>query len=203
MAVWKPCLPEDSGRAVPVLFLDRDGVVIENQDYLSDPALVALVPGAVEAMKAAASDGYLLVGVSNQSGLGRGFFSEKDLAGVMTRLDEVLAVGGTHFDGFYYCPHAPQENCKCRKPGPGLLEEVAQSLTFDPGRSWVVGDKASDVAFGRDHGMGAVLVLTGHGLGQMKEVRRRWDGDPRVQVADDLGSAYALIQKADRSGDTR
>ncbi len=202
MAVWKPCLPEDSGRAVPVLFLDRDGVVIANQDYLSDPDLVALVPGAAEAMKAAACDGYLLVGVSNQSGLGRGFFSEKDLARVMTRLDELLAAEGARFDGFYYCPHAPQEDCRCRKPGPGLLEEVAQSLTFDPGRSWVVGDKASDVALGRDHGMGAVLVLTGHGPNQVEEVRRRWDGDPRVQVADDLGSAYALIQNADRSGET-
>jgi D-glycero-D-manno-heptose 1,7-bisphosphate phosphatase len=176
------------------LFLDRDGVVIVERDYLCDPDQVELLPGAAETMAQAGSAGYRLVGVSNQSGLGRGRFTADDLARVMTRLDQLLAQSGTGFDGFYFCPHAPEDGCTCRKPRGGLLDEVARSCCWDPRTSWMVGDKASDVAFGRHHRMGAVLVETGYGQAQRGEVKRLWSVDPRVLVAADLPAAWAAIQ---------
>jgi histidinol-phosphate phosphatase family protein len=196
MAVWKPCRPGDLGQDVPVLFLDRDGVVIVDRNYLSDPDQVELLPGAAEAMKLAAAAGYLLIGVSNQSGLGRGRFTAEDLARVMARVDDLLAREGPGFDGFYYCPHAPQEACQCRKPASGLLDEIGRACRWDPVRSWMVGDKASDVAFGRNNGLGAVLVGTGYGAAQRAEVERSWKDDPRVILAADLPDALAAIQAA-------
>jgi histidinol-phosphate phosphatase family protein len=194
MAVWKPCRATAAEDGSRVLFLDRDGVVVVEQDYLSDPDQVTLMPGAARTMKLAVAAGYLLIGVSNQSGLGRGRFTLEDLAQVMTRIDELLARSGTGFDGFYFCPHAPQDRCGCRKPAGGLLEEIAESVKWNRALSWMIGDKASDVAFGRDHGLGSVLVRTGYGAGQQAEVQRLWEADPRVLIADDLPAAWDAIQ---------
>jgi len=198
MAVWKPCSPSRREHEGPALFLDRDGVVIVDRGYLGDPDQVELLPGVAETMGAAAAAGYLLIGVSNQSGLGRGLFSMDDLTRVMLRLDELLAGAGTGFDGFFYCPHAPREGCDCRKPEAGLFDEAAQTCRWDPFSSWVLGDKASDVAFGRNRDLGAALVLTGYGSAQREEVARQWKDDPRVLVADDLSAAFAAIRLIDR-----
>lgn len=177
----------------PALFLDRDGVVIVDKDYLSDPEGVELVPGAAAAMVRAASAGYRLIGLSNQSGLGRGRFGPEQLAAVMSRVDLELSAHGAAFEAVYYCPHAPHEGCRCRKPGPGLLEEAALSFRWNPSRSWVIGDKASDVALGRRNGLGAVLVATGHGAEHAELVRARYAGDARVLRAADLPAALDLI----------
>ena len=200
MSVWRCCSESWLGHRRPVLFLDRDGVVIADRDYLRDPCQVEILPGVAAAMQAARAAGYALVGVSNQSGLGRGYFTPADFTAVMERLDELLSHQGTGFDGFYYCPHAPKENCDCRKPRGGLLAEAARSLTWDPDQSWVVGDKVSDLALGRDHGLGAVLVRTGYGMQVEEEVRERWAADPRVMVADDLLAAWQMIQAAGEAG---
>jgi histidinol-phosphate phosphatase family protein len=177
----------------PVLFLDRDGVIIIDKDYLSDPDAVELVPGAGAAMARAAQAGWLLVGLSNQSGFGRGYFGQAELAAVMKRVDAELAREGVTLDGLYYCPHAPDQGCRCRKPGPGLLEEASASFAWDAGRSWVIGDKASDVELGRRYGLGAVLVGTGYGPQQAELVRAAWPDDPRVLFAVDLPGAVAMI----------
>lgn len=184
-----------------VLFIDRDGVLIVDKDYLADPAGVELLPGVPEALRAAAAAGYALVGISNQSGLGRGRFGQTELAAVMRRVDEVLAASGTALDAMYYCPHAPEDGCRCRKPGPGLLEEAAAAFNWDRERSWVVGDKASDVEFGRRHGLGAVLVATGYGAGEASRVASTRPGDPRVRFAPDLATAVAeILRDAPRPG---
>ena len=196
MAVWKPCPPPLLEHGGPALFLDRDGVVVVEKDYLRDPESVELMPGVAETMRAAAAAGFLIIGVSNQSGLGRGRFSPDDFSAVMSRIDEMLAEQGAGFDGFYFCPHAPQDGCGCRKPATGLLDEAAASCRWDAGRSWVVGDKASDVALGRNGGMGAVLVRTGYGAEQEGTVARLWQDDPRVLVAADLPAAFAAILRA-------
>lgn len=203
MAIWKKCPDRWLNHRGPVLFLDRDGVVIDDRNYLSDPENVELVPGAAFAMGAARKSGYALLGVSNQSGLGRGLFGPGDFDAVMKKIEKLLSESGSEFDGFYYCPHAPDEKCICRKPGPGLLAEAAESCTWDPLRSWVVGDKASDVALGRDHGLGSVLVRTGYGKKSEDEVRARWEGDPRVLLADDLASAWVAIQATEGGGSGR
>jgi D-glycero-D-manno-heptose 1,7-bisphosphate phosphatase len=192
MAVWQAV--EGPGDVpVPVLFLDRDGVVIRDQDYLSSPDGVEVLPGVAAAMVRARSFGFRLVGLSNQSGIGRGYYTAADFGAVMDRLAADLASSGAAFDGFYYCPHGPDEGCDCRKPAPGLLTEAAAGLGWDAARSWVIGDKASDVALGRAAGLGAVLVLTGYGMDAQAEVRRRWPQDDRVLVAADLPAAVAMI----------
>lgn len=180
-------------REGPVLFLDRDGVIIVDKDYLSDPDGVELVPGAGRALALAARAGRLLVGLSNQSGVGRGFFGQAELAAVMQRVEAALALEGVTLDGLYYCPHAPGQGCRCRKPGPGLLEEASASFAWEADRSWVIGDKASDVELGRRHGLGAVLVGTGYGSNQAELVRAAWPDDPRVLFAADLSAAVAMI----------
>ena len=204
MTVWKrsPGAPEVMAR--PALFLDRDGVVIRDRDYLADPAEVELLPGVAAAMRRARAAGYLLIGVSNQSGLGRGYFTSADLGAVMERLEADLAVDGASFDGFYYCPHKPGDDCPCRKPRLGLLTEAAAFHHWDPAQSWVIGDKTSDVALGQAAGLGSVLVRTGYGAQDEDEVQRRWPSSPRVLVADDLPQAVALVlaQSGDAPPDT-
>ncbi len=196
MAVWKSCPPSALEHKGGALFLDRDGVVVVDRGYLSDPDQVELLPGVADTMIAATAAGYLLIGVSNQSGLGRGLFTPEDLERVMVRIDLLLEKAGTGFDGFYYCPHAPGDGCECRKPAAGLFEEAAKSCRWEPEGSGVVGDKSSDVAFGRKRGLGSVLVRTGYGADQEGEVKRQWVDDPRVLFADDLAAAFAAIRAA-------
>lgn len=191
MSTWRePAMALATGS---VLFVDRDGVVIEDRNYLADPAEVALIPGAAEALARARKAGFRLVGVSNQSGLGRGRFSEADLERVMTRVDELLTDASAPLDAMHYCPHAPDDGCPCRKPRRGLLDEAARRTPFLAESSWVVGDKESDVRLGRDAGLGAVLVLTGHGAAEEEYVREQWGDDPRVLIAADLAGAVSRI----------
>lgn len=193
MTTWKVNRPDADSPPRPALFLDRDGVVIVQEHYLADPELVRLLPGVAKAMNLARQAGFLLIGVSNQSGIGRGLFAEDDLFRVMKRLDELLAAEGTGFDSFHYCPHEPTAECDCRKPRPGLLDEAASHFAIDLENSWMVGDKGSDVAFGRAAGMGGILVRTGYGAGEEERVRARWDQDSKVMVADDLLAAVTCL----------
>lgn len=193
MPAWKT--RQASPGAVPqaVLFLDRDGVVIRDADYLADPAEVEILPGVADALHRARAAGYLLVGVSNQSGIARGYFTVADFQAVMTRLSTELAVSGADFDGFFYCPHGPADDCPCRKPRIGLLDEAAAAFAWDPARSWVIGDKSSDVELARNADLGAVLVRTGYGSAEAAKVAARWADDQRVLIAADLPAAVELI----------
>lgn len=197
MTAWgTPQIPIAGQPARPTLFLDRDGVLVVDKHYLSDPDEVELIPGVCEALTKARQAGFLLIGVSNQSGLGRGRFTPNDLTRVMTRLDAMLLSGGSPLDGFFYCPHAPKDQCLCRKPLPGLLEEARLCFNWQAETSWVIGDKASDVELGRAHAMGSVLVRTGYGAEQETEVRRLWPQDNKVLIADNLPRAIDLVLSA-------
>jgi len=191
MSVWRePAQPLPPG---PVLFVDRDGVLVEERHYLAAAADVALLPGAAAALARARDAGLRIVGVSNQSGLARGHFGPAEFAAVMARLEELLAAAGAAWDAFYYCPHGPDDGCGCRKPRPGLLEEAARRVPWRGHRAWVVGDKESDVALARGADLEAVHVLTGHGAAEAPRVAARWGGDPRVRRAADLAAAVDLI----------
>jgi len=174
---------------VATLFLDRDGVMLVEKDYLCDPALVEFEAGAAQALRRARRAGYRLVGVSNQSGLGRGRFGEAEFAAVMTRFTTLLEAAGCPLDGFFYCPHAPQDGCRCRKPGLGLLEEASAEMRWDRARSWVVGDKVSDLDLARAAGLRGILVRTGHG----RLAEERLGPRPVAPVVDDLAAAIDLI----------
>lgn len=140
------------------VFLDRDGTLIENVEYLRDPKEVRLLPGAGEALALLQRRGFALVLVSNQSGIGRGLIHPADLDKVHRRLEECLQAYGVRLDGVYYCPHTPWEGCGCRKPQPGLLVQAAQQMDIDLGSSFLVGNADSDVAAGKAAGCRTVLL---------------------------------------------
>jgi histidinol-phosphate phosphatase family protein len=162
-------LGEDApgGASRAAVFLDRDGTVIVEKHYLHDPEGVELLPGAGEGLRRMAALGLRLVLVSNQSGVGRGYFGRGDVERVHGRLAELLAAQGVRLDGFYICPHAPAkvsgEECGCRKPRPGLIERACAELGLDAGASFVIGDKPCDVDLGLVVNATAILVTTGYG----------------------------------------
>jgi D-glycero-D-manno-heptose 1,7-bisphosphate phosphatase len=129
------------------LLLDRDGTLIGDVGYPRDPARVEPLPGALEALRALQAD-FALVIVSNQSGIGRGLISEAEALAVHDRMIELFGRGGVRFTGAYYCPHAPDAGCACRKPAPGLLLDAARELGLDLAGSIMIGDKPSDIVAG-------------------------------------------------------
>lgn len=143
--------------------LDRDGTILVERDYLTDPEAVELVEGAVDGLKRLADLGFGLVVITNQSGVGRGLMTERVLHEIHRRMATILAGEGVVLDGLYYCPHVPEDDCDCRKPRTGMVERAAATLKFDPARCVVVGDKAADIELGRAIGATTVLVRTGHG----------------------------------------
>jgi D-glycero-D-manno-heptose 1,7-bisphosphate phosphatase len=142
------------------VFLDRDGTIIRDEGYLADPSGVSILPGAVEALRELRDSGFLLMIVTNQSGIGRGFFSEDDMRLVNERVESLFADHGIDFDGILICPHAPDENCDCRKPSPKLLLEAAERRRIDLSLSAMIGDKPSDAECGVAAGCRHNILLT-------------------------------------------
>lgn len=143
--------------------LDRDGTLIVERHYLSDPEAVELLPGAAAGLREMRRLGFRLVVVTNQSGLSRGYFDAEGLTAIHARLEDLLAAQGVTLDGIYVCPHLPEQGCACRKPAPGLVLRAATDLGFDPTASIVVGDKPCDVDLGEAVGARPFLVRTGYG----------------------------------------
>jgi histidinol-phosphate phosphatase family protein len=152
-----------AGQGRAAVFLDRDGTVIAEKHYLHDPAGVELLPGAAEGLRRMREMGLLLVLVSNQSGVGRGYFGADAVERVHGRLLELLEAEGAGLDAIYVCPHAPDAACSCRKPLPGLIDRAARELDIDPSKSFVVGDKPCDVDLGLVVNATTFLVTTGYG----------------------------------------
>ncbi len=140
------------------LFLDRDGTLIIDVGYPRDPELVELVEGAADALRVLQRD-HALVIISNQSGIGRGLIREDEAAAVHTRVIDLFRAAGVNFAGAYYCPHTPDDRCRCRKPAPGLIEDAARELDLDVNRSFMIGDKPSDLEAGRAAGCRFVVRL--------------------------------------------
>ncbi len=154
----------------PVVFLDKDGTLIEDVPYNVDPAKMVLEKGAARGLRRLAQAGCRFVVVSNQSGVARGYFEESALKAVAARLEELLEeAAGASLDGFYYCPHHPEgtvaayaSDCNCRKPQPGLLLTAAKDLEINLEEAWMVGDILNDVEAGRRAGCRTILVNNGH-----------------------------------------
>jgi D-glycero-D-manno-heptose 1,7-bisphosphate phosphatase len=142
------------------VFLDRDGTVIVDCGYLSDPAGVSFEPGAVEALRRLHHAGFGLFFVSNQSGIGRGLMSAAESDAVHRRVLDLLLLEGIPITGSYICPHAPWDHCQCRKPSPDLVRQAANEHGIDFAKSFVVGDKKSDVDLGRAVGCRTALYGT-------------------------------------------
>jgi histidinol-phosphate phosphatase family protein len=142
------------------VFLDRDGTVLEDTGYLADPASVRLVSGAIEALRALRERGYLLVLVSNQSGVGRGLITPAQADAVHRRLLVELESHGLALDDVRYCPHAPTARCPCRKPEPGMILASADALEIDLDSSFLVGDSPDDAGAGQAAGVRTVILGT-------------------------------------------
>jgi histidinol-phosphate phosphatase family protein len=141
-------------------FLDRDGTIIHDVDFISRPEDVRLVRGAAAAIGTLNNAGIPVIIVSNQSGIGRGYFDYDAFERVQARIEELLGVDGAHIDATYICPHAPSDEppCECRKPRVALFELAARNHDIDVARSWYVGDKWRDVEPGRTLGGSAFLI---------------------------------------------
>jgi D-glycero-D-manno-heptose 1,7-bisphosphate phosphatase len=147
----------------PLLFLDRDGTLIEERHFLTDPRQVRLLAGVPQALKRLRRSGFKVVVVSNQSGVGRGFISGSQLRHVNRRFLQLLKRQKADIDGLYWCPHAPSARCACRKPKLGMVKRAARDLGVSWKGSISVGDRPSDVKLGQRTGGLGVLVLTGYG----------------------------------------
>jgi len=157
----------------PAIFLDRDGVLIENRaDYVRDWSQVLIFPEAINALSDPATKNYKVVIITNQSAVGRGLISLETAQEINDRLAEVINAHGGRVDGVYTCPHKPEDGCDCRKPKPGLLLRAARDLSLDLHRSWMIGDAWSDLLAGQAAGVrGAVMVKTGRGKAQVLRPR--------------------------------
>lgn len=151
--------------AKPAVFIDRDGTLIQEKDYLADPAGVEFLPGVMDAVRALKEGGFAVVVVTNQSGIARGLYTLEDYEAVAARVNGLLQEHGAMVDGTYFCPHHPEVtgDCDCRKPGTGMYRAAAEDLDLDLPRSYYVGDKVTDVLPGIALGGVPILVRTGYG----------------------------------------
>ena len=152
------------------VFLDRDGTINEEREYLHRVEDFAFIPGAAEAIGRLKDAGFCVVVVTNQSGIGRGYYDEAALCVLHSHLDRELDRFGAAIDAYYFCPHHPEhgvgdyrQECACRKPMPGMLVKAAADLGIDLRRSYIIGDKLADVAAGLAAGCRPILVRTGYG----------------------------------------
>jgi histidinol-phosphate phosphatase family protein len=145
------------------VFLDRDGVVIDEVHYLSHPKQLRLVPGTARAIKNLRAAGLKVILVTNQSGVARGYLTLGTLKKIHQKLSRQLAERGAELDAIYFCPHGPDDGCACRKPKSAMLEKARRRFGLDLSRSWLVGDTTTDVKTAKDAGCGALLVRTGKG----------------------------------------
>lgn len=154
--------------STPAIFLDRDGTINEDPGYISDPDKLELIPGAGEALSLLQKIGYLLIVISNQSGIARGLMTAQDVDKVNERLNSLLKKYDVKIDEFYYCPAHPdfstKEECECRKPSIKLLNEAVKKFDIDLKKSYFVGDLVSDIQCGKNAGIKTILVRTGKGV---------------------------------------
>lgn len=184
ITVLTPCFAP--GELHPAFFMDRDDTLIFDVPYLNDPDKVRLIPGAVEGLRTLRRCGWRLIVVSNQSGIGRGRFTEDELLAVNQRVTALLAQDGVCLDAIYCCPHTPDCGCTCRKPKCGLIALACTDFCTDRSRSAMAGDKAGDIAAGKAAGITAIQICS---LGQSA------DFGADFRTADLAGAAEWLLRK--------
>lgn len=171
------------------LLVDRDGVInADSPEYIRGPAEWIPIPGSIEALARISRAGWLVGVCTNQSGLARGLLTTDDLRAIHDELKARVSALGGQIDGIFVCPHAPEADCACRKPRPGLLQQAADTLGFDLGATPLIGDSARDLEAARAAGARPILVRTGNGL---TTEANEWDAD--LLVYPDLAAAVAEL----------
>jgi D-glycero-D-manno-heptose 1,7-bisphosphate phosphatase len=181
----------------PAVFLDRDGTLVEEVGYLDRPELVALYPWSVDAVRLLNRAGYLVIVVTNQSGIAQGLFDEESVGATHRLIDQRMARGGARIDAYYYCPHHPEAAlpeyravCRCRKPEPGLVLRASAEHEIDLAASFVIGDRWRDVALAPAVGARGILVRTGYGR---FEEQQRPAGVEQAAICSNLMEAVAWL----------
>jgi D-glycero-D-manno-heptose 1,7-bisphosphate phosphatase len=181
------------------VFLDRDGTISEEVGYINHIDRFKPLPRVAEAIRLINENSLLAVVVTNQAGVARGYFPESLINEVHEKLKDYLKREGAHLDGVYYCPHHPEVgppeyrvSCNCRKPKTGMIENAAKDLNIDVKRSYMVGDKISDIEFAHKVGAKGIMVMTGYGRGELKYFSHDWKVWPD-HIADDLYDAVKWI----------
>ena len=181
------------------VFLDRDGTINEEMGYINHIDRFILLPRTAEAIRMINSHGFKAVVVTNQSGVARGIFPELLVKEVHRKMEDLLRAEGAHIDGVYYCPHHPdfgppeyRKRCTCRKPATGMIERACHDLDIDLQKSYMVGDRITDIEFAHKIGAKGILVLTGFGKGEVAYGDGRWREKAHF-IARDLYDAVEWI----------
>jgi D-glycero-D-manno-heptose 1,7-bisphosphate phosphatase len=172
------------------VFIDRDGTLIEEVNFLSRIEDLRFFPFTLEAVELLKDNGFLVIVVTNQSGIGRNIFGEDAMHAIH---DEIQSHVGGKLDQFYYCPHRPDDGCRCRKPNLGMIEDAKRDFGIDFEKSWMIGDKRIDVETGFNAGLGTAMVMTGYGKRHLNELTNRPD-----VIAENLLEAARAIVKSER-----
>lgn len=183
------------------IFLDRDGTLNEEVGYLTDPSQFRIYDFAVEAVRTLNEQGWPVFVITNQSGIARGLFDEAFLQQIHRQMLAALEAGGARIDAIYYCPHHPESeiveyrrSCECRKPGPGMLQQAAETFDLDLTECFVIGDRYSDVAAAHGVGGRGILLLSGHGTHEVENNGGEWPRQPDHIAANLLRAVEWIIE---------
>lgn len=176
------------------VFLDRDGTIADEVGYVNHITRFEVFPYAAAAIRRLNEARIPVIVVTNQSGIARGFFPESLVAEIHEKMKAHLSASGAHVDGIYYCPHIRENNCRCRKPLTGMLEQAAKEHNLELTGSTLVSDRYDDISMAQSVGARGILVLTGYGRGEHEWNRSRWPRMPDY-VVEDLAAAVAVVLK--------
>jgi D-glycero-D-manno-heptose 1,7-bisphosphate phosphatase len=154
----------------PAIIMDRDGTLIEDKDYAYKIEDFELLPGVIEGLQLLKND-FLFFIVTNQSGIGRGYYTVEDFQKFNNHLLNVLKTNNIEILKTYFCPHLRDENCECRKPKTKFIDEIIKEFNIDISKSWMIGDHPSDIQFGINAGCRTIFLKTGHGLKHLEELK--------------------------------
>ncbi len=157
------------------VFLDRDGTIIEEVNFLATVEETELFPFTIEALKLLRDAGFLLFITTNQSGIARGYFDANAVNAIHAKIQNELKANGLRVESFHFCPHFPDAGCKCRKPNTGMIEQALENFDLDLSKSWMIGDKILDIEMGFNAGIKTALVKTGYGKEHQNELTRKPD----------------------------
>jgi D,D-heptose 1,7-bisphosphate phosphatase len=177
------------------VFIDRDGTINVDVHYLDNPDNFRMYPGVGEGVKELQDNEFKIIVITNQSGIGRGYFTEKQLFRIHERMKQEFQKFGVSLDGIYYCPHHPEDHCNCRKPKTGLFEKAIPAHSIDVKKSYMIGDKILDVEAGKRIGVRTILVPEPHENEELLSKKSEWAVQPDF-IAEDFVDAVNWILKS-------
>lgn len=176
------------------VFIDRDGTINFDGHFLDDPEKFEMYPGVGNGVKKLQDSGFKVIVVTNQSGIGRGHFTEEVLFEIHNKMEMEFKEFDVELDGIYYCPHHPEDNCRCRKPKPGMFEKAINEYNIDIEKSYMLGDRFVDVESGKNLGVRTILIPEEHKREDVLREKNNWEYHPDF-ISDDFQNAVDWILK--------